>query len=161
MSYWERLQYLKMYSIECRFECYKIILTLKHLEGLVPDCGIRGVVRPYIGRICEIPAATGRRPHIWTLRAASFQIAGPSLFNHLPQYLRNLSKCDHLTFKLHLDHHLQEIPDLPYVAGGEYPPPLDQFTEQNSNSVKDWSQYLNLVPRRTLVEQSTTHPSFD
>ena len=46
MNYWERLQFLHLNSVEMRFERYKIIFTWKHLEGLVPHCGIQGRVQP-------------------------------------------------------------------------------------------------------------------
>ena len=41
LNYWQRLQFLKMYSQQRRMERYRIIYTWKILEGLVPNCGLK------------------------------------------------------------------------------------------------------------------------
>ena len=148
LNYWERLRKFKLNSSERRFERYKIILTWKYLEGLIPNCGISARTNPITGRHCLINNPKGRRSRIHSLRAFSFQVAGPPLFNCLPQSLRNISNCSVQSFKFHLDNYLQTIPDLPVVPGGDLPPPLDQLSARNSNSLRDWTRYLNLNVRR-------------
>ena len=105
-DYWQRLVKYKLNSIERRFERYKIILTWKILEGLSPNCGIASISRPATGRLCQIPGSIGRRSSARSLRASSFQVSGPALYNCLPPALRNLSGCSIQTFKLNLDSHL-------------------------------------------------------
>ena len=79
-------------------------------------------------------------------------MVGPTLFNSLPYHIRNLSGCSIETFKTHLDNYLSGIPDNPIVTGGNLPPPLDQFNLKNSNSIKDWTHYLNLRNRRPVYD---------
>jgi hypothetical protein len=83
MNYWERLRYLKMYSIQRRFERYKTLFTWKILEGRVPNCGLTWKNSPLVGRLCTIPQ-TKQSSSIQTLRSNSFQAVGPRLFNSFP-----------------------------------------------------------------------------
>ena len=87
------------------------------------------------------------------LRASSFQVMGPTLFNSLPPHLRNITNCSVETFKSHLDQYLSGFPDQPVVVGGLLPHPMDMFTAVNSNSIKDWTSYLNIQNRHPVINQ--------
>ena len=50
-------------------------------------------------------------------RESSFQVAGPNLFNKMPKYLREMTKCGIDDFKEKLDQFLCKIPDQPKIQG--------------------------------------------
>jgi hypothetical protein len=52
-------------------------------------------------------------------KLASFPIHGPTLFNALPAYIRNL-ECDMDKIKCVLDKFLLQLPDEPYLPGYPY-----------------------------------------
>ena len=82
--FWDRLKLLGISSIQRRQERYCIILCWKILEGLVPQQGnIRGIWRPYKGRLVNIPTIKSTKK-ARGLREASFTIQGGRLFNSLP-----------------------------------------------------------------------------
>ena len=106
---------MKITSVQRRLERYRIIYVWKILEGLAPDCGVSvqsGMER--FGRKCSIPKIKkGCRKALQSIREQSFQVNGPLLFNSLPPYIRNLTKCSLDEFKMNLDQYLQLIPDEP------------------------------------------------
>lgn len=112
-NYWERLQELKLYSLQRRRERYQIIYTWKILEGLVPNIGIEVSPSRTRGRSCYIKGPKTNVQSLKTLRANSFSRTGPRLFNSLPMCLRDMSACSVEVFKRHLDNFLQKIPDTP------------------------------------------------
>ena len=73
MSYWDRLNNLKMNSELRRMERYKILYTWKVLENKVPNPGIQVVNESWIsgdsrrGRLCSIPKSKNK------MRNSSFQ----------------------------------------------------------------------------------------
>lgn len=73
MSYWERLSFLKMSSIQRRFERYRVLYTWKILQEKVPNCGISWHSTPTTGRLCLLPASK-ECASVRTLRAGSFQV---------------------------------------------------------------------------------------
>jgi ribonuclease P/MRP protein subunit RPP40 len=146
LTYWERLHHLRMYSIQRRFERYRLIYTWKVLEGRVPNCGLRWKTSDYVGRTCVPPQPKHNRL-VRNLRSNSFQAAGPRLFNSLPANIRDFSGSPE-TLKTKIDQHLQVIPDQPIVPGGNLPAPLNQITATNTNCVTDWSRHLSLDSRR-------------
>ena len=122
MDYWQRLQALKLYSIQRRFERYKIIYVWKIIQGIVTNPGIqinndRG---SRTGLTCKIPK------HTKTFREKSFMVTGPRLFNELPKDIKefqfpNLNEENHHeaveAFKGKLDKFLTTIPDEPNLSG--------------------------------------------
>ena len=148
LDYWQRLSYLKINSVQRRFERYKVLYTWKILEQKVPNCGITWTNRCTTGRLCSTRTSTGRTNRIRRLRSESFQVVGPVIFNSLPPEIRDLSGCSNETFKLHLDRFLSVIPDCPRVPSGSPPPPMDPVTASPSNSVTHWVQYLGINTRR-------------
>ena len=133
LNYWERLQYLKMYSQERRMERYRVIYIWKILEGISPNCGITESHSERRGREILVPNVKGRGK-IHTLREGSFQVHGGRLFNSLPKSIRTLSKISIEEFKLALDKYLNNIPDEPKLPG-YVPTACDQFTASPSNSI--------------------------
>ena len=113
MPYIERLKKLKIQSIQRRFDRYRVTYVRKILKGLVPNPGIiqRTDEKHRLGITLEIPKVSSK------LRAESFTVIGPKTFNALPQDLRDL-KVSMDTFKTHLDHYLELIPDIPRTQGG-------------------------------------------
>ena len=93
LNYWERLQYLKLYSLERRRERYIVIYTWKILEGLVPNFSTNSSKTTCYwsdrhGRKCKIPTLR-HRGSVGTKREHFLSVKGPRLFNTLPSYLRN------------------------------------------------------------------------
>ena len=119
-NYWERLKYLKLYSIERRFERYTVIYVWKIKQGLVHNPGIHFKNQDSRkGLMCKIPKCTS------TLRRSSFLVNGPRLFNSLPKEIREF-QFDYLVtesqaitnFKRTLDEYLTRIPDEPNRGSG-------------------------------------------
>ena len=138
-NYWERLKMLKMNSQQRRMERYRIIYTWKILENLAPNCdiNIHESLSERAGRKCSIPKIkTKTRQSVKSLREQSFQVHGPQLFNCLPAYIRNKTKCGVLEFKELLDNFLTKIPDQPKV-GTLVPSTCNQFNSSPSNSLVD------------------------
>ena len=62
------------------------------------------------GRECNMPKISTNAPtRIQNIRRATFTVNGPRVFNNLPQYIRDTTKCDKNVFKAHLDHYLQQV----------------------------------------------------
>ena len=136
LNYWERLQYMKMNSLQRRFERYKIIYIWKILEGLVPEANVTLAPEDERkGRLCIIPTL---KPNERKKRESSLQVVGPRLFNSLPKYIRGIKKCSVLEFKEKLDELLGRVPDEPKISG------LMPLNFQQSNSL------LYQLPRRIL-----------
>ena len=114
-TYWQRLNKLKMNSVQRRIERYKLIYVWKSLEGIVPECGV--TLAPEDdrkGRTCKLRPL---RPMERSKRDESFQISGPKLFNILPKFLRDITKCEIEEFKEKLDEYLTSVPDEPKIGG--------------------------------------------
>ena len=148
LSYWERLDYLKLNSQQRRLERYRIIYIWKIIEKLSPNCGIRHDKNDLRGRMCQVPPiAKKARPLVKTLREQTLQVHGVKLFNRLPWELRNMGKCDIGYFKEKLDQFLVTIPDQPNV-GHQISSACNQTTGKPSNSLLDWIPKLHKNLRR-------------
>ena len=109
-----------MLSVQRRQERYRVLYVWKTLQGLVPNCGISQQNTPAnrLGRSCKIPTINTRATAAArALREQTFQVHGAQLFNSLPPYLRNMTKCTLDIFKEKLDKYLETVPDEPSVAG--------------------------------------------
>ena len=140
LDYWQRLERLKMISISRRFERYKIIYSRKIIMGLVPNCGLEWdwSRKGCMFRVKYSPNSTATG--VKTFRLNSFQIQGPSLFNILPQQLRDSSEPADI-WKTNLDKFLESLPDRPIVTGLDSGL-CDRFTSQPSNSIIEWMGLL-------------------
>jgi ribonuclease P/MRP protein subunit RPP40 len=154
LSYWERLEHLKMYSIQRRFERYRLLYTWKVLEGRVPNCGLKWKHSDSAGRSCVPPQPKHNRL-VRNLRNNSFQAAGSRLFNALPANTRDFSGSPE-SMKILIDQLLQSVPDHPIVPGGPLPVPMNQITTGNTNSFTDWSRHLSLDTRRKTTKLMNT-----
>lgn len=122
LDYWSRLKFLKLFSVQRRYERYSIIYTFKVLEGLAPNFTANKIESTYSerrGRMCKIPPLTNRHcsSAVKNAREGSMAIRGPRLFNQLPKYLRNVTGVKADTFKKKLDRYLTQLPDQPTVDG--------------------------------------------
>ena len=115
MDYWERLESLKLNSIERRHERYAVIYVWKILHGLAHNPGLIFQRSERRGMFCKIPEHTG------VLREESFMVWGPRVFNAMPKDIRNFSvqgegKEAVCRFKSALDNVIRNIPDQPNVS---------------------------------------------
>ena len=152
-SYWDQLSDLKLYSLQ-RWERYIALYTWKILKGLVPNIsaatGINAVWHPRRGRECKVPrVSTKSSERVQNIRRASFAIHGPRIFNSLPKYVRNTSKCDLNTFKSKLDYFLRLVLDKPLI------PSYTAQTQCCTNSLTDWSQNAQLKEQLEEFPPST------
>ena len=136
LNYWDRLNYLKMYSQERRMEQYRILY-----ERISPNCGLEVKSSERRGREVIIPPSKGSGK-FHTLREGSFQVNGPRLFNSLPKKIRNLTRISLEDFKIKLDKHLENIPDEPKI-GGLVPNTSNQITMLPSNSIIDHAKTIS------------------
>ena len=122
-NYWDRLQSLRMYSLERRRERYRIIYVWKILENMVPNLNMpsskfKTSTSLRNGRKCVIPtiikSATTR---ISSLREGSLAVNGAQLFNALPRHIRDITGVEVPEFKKKLDEFLSSIPDQPQSPG--------------------------------------------
>ena len=101
--------------LQRRYDHYRIIYTRKILMGLVPDVGIRlrkdSSARN--GQKIEIPS----RKNQLKIRAESFQVRGPTLYNCLPESLRMMEGSMEV-YKTKLDEFLSLLPDRPRLDEG-------------------------------------------
>ena len=119
MQYWDRLQYLNIFSLERRRERYIIIYIWKVLHGLFPNPGfnIHHIDRDD-GVALSIPPVKGPTA-LKKLKERNILCHGVRLFNTLPTYLRKLSINDEQqpspdSFKRCLDKYLHILPDEPF-----------------------------------------------
>ena len=129
LNYWERLKFLRLYSLQRRRERYLILYVFKILHNLVPNCGLSFTTNARTGIHVEVPLTSRSYPaSLRKAKEASFNIIAPKLFNLLPSTMRviypNRGALD--CFKRHLDHLLQNVPDQPTING------LQRLTKSNS-----------------------------
>ena len=106
-NYWDRLNSLKLYSLQRRRERYRILYVWKILQNIVPnigESGIRSRTSTRHGRFCVVPRPnTSASAQTQQLKEGSFCVNGAKLFNSLPKTLRNLKDVDLSFFKRKLD----------------------------------------------------------
>merc|ERR1712240_464909 len=85
LSYWERLEKLKIYSLTRRFERYKLIYCMKVLNNETQNCGLSWNYTPEFGILFNVPKFG---EYYSKERNLSFKYMGPALSNSLPLYLR-------------------------------------------------------------------------
>ena len=142
LDYWNRLEALKLYSLQRRHERYIIIYTWKIMEGLVPNFTLNPInyfINDRKGIRCAIPHIKGQG-RIKRLRETSLALRGPRLFNELPKEVNMLRGVSTETFKAALDKHLSKVADRPVLLG--------YFEEEGgtSNSLLERKQRSNSLP---------------
>ena len=112
------LEKLKIYSLERRRECYRIIYIWKILENILPNINkkIKAVPNERRGRLCAIPTVRGNGK-ITNIYRSSLPVHGVQLFNSLPKQIRDMTNVSVEKFKKSLDAYLVQIPDMPLLIG--------------------------------------------
>ena len=141
-----------MSSVQRRFQRYRIIYIWKILAGLTHNFGIIWRKHPHRGTLIDIKQpkfykVSNRALAVWR---QSLAVNGASLFNAMPENVRNYEGKSLSGFKMTLDQTLETIPDCP-PSQGLYPAPVNYITGRNSNCLLDWSRYLRLSGRCTLL----------
>ena len=122
LDYWERLQSLKLYSLERRRERYMIIQAWKQIEGIAENImELKISERASRGRLIVPKTIPGkiRKAHRTLIHYAPASIM-QRLFNALPAHLRNISGVSVDVFKNKLDKYLNCIPDHPRLEDAKY-----------------------------------------
>nr|XP_053656708.1 uncharacterized protein LOC128705576 [Cherax quadricarinatus] len=143
LSYWERLKFLNLYSLECRWERYMIIYTWKILEGLVPNLHMK-ITRNESKRLCRqcnIPPMKSRGVTS-TLKDNTISVRGLRLFNCLPAYIKGITNRPLAVFKQALDKHLKSVPDQPGCGSyvGLHAASSNSLVDQALIHQEAWSQ---------------------
>ena len=106
------------------------------------------------GRECNIPKISTTAPtRIQNIRRASFTVNGPHIFNSLPQYIRDTTKCDENVFKAHLDHYLQQVPDQPLIPGYTPTACVTQIAWETGPGMPSWKHSWRNPQEWTLWRQ--------
>ena len=117
LDYAQRLNALSMYSVQRRHERYKIIYIYKIKENLVPNIseihGLQFYSSRRHGCICRMPSYPLYHNKAVIARNNSFALTASSLWNSLPQHIRDISGLSIDAFKRRLDKVLKHYPDEP------------------------------------------------
>ena len=127
-NYHQRLQKLKLYSLQRRRERFAAIYMFKLSSGLVPNNLNLNFYRTRRGELkCHAPRLNAPNTHHCTLRHNYFTSTGPSIFNVLPARIKEAETLEN--FKSQLDKFLWTIPDLPCTPG---------YQVFNRNTLLEW-----------------------
>ena len=129
LTYWERLEHLKLLSLQRRRERYMIIHTWKVLHEVVPNStGFQFTHNPRLGIRAVVPRYNYlAQKSISGPYDSSFGVRGAQLWNSLPRVVRESISLPEL--KQSLGSYLSTIPDRPPVRG---------YRVEHSNSLIDW-----------------------
>jgi len=129
LTYWERLQKLRLMSVQRRRERYILIHMWKIYTGTAPnDLNIQFHINDRTGPKCIVPKISTQSSKINTLRFNFFASMGPRLFNSLPKAVTDCSSP--ASFKHTLDDYIMSLPDTPPTPG---------YVAANNNSILDWA----------------------
>ena len=136
LNYHQRLQSLKLYSLQRRRERFCIITIYKILNNLHPNqLNLQFYETPRFGMKCRRRISKAKRVHIRTLHYHSFASIGPALFNIVPRVIKEKETLS--SFKSALDKYLQAIPDQPPISG---------YPFLNGNSLLEWAASRHYSP---------------
>lgn len=128
-TYWDRLEYLNLMSLQRRRERYVIISMWKIFhEKMSNDLQVIFKENSRRGPIASIPPLVSPLSKAQTLFDNSFPVKGAQLWNLVPQNTKLIVTIEH--FKIELDKWLLLFPDRPPVHG---------YSVQNNNSVLEWA----------------------
>ena len=142
LNYWDRLQAMKLLSVQRRMERYGIIYMWKVRDLQVDNPANIESKWSHKGRFVVLPKlpknTLGKK--LWE---NCFAVKAGCLFNAMPQFVRNHVGGDVNGFKTVLNTFLSVVPDQPRDAGsGYYPLVTDPTKHTPSNSLIHWRQYL-------------------
>eukprot|EP00116_Pleurobrachia_bachei_P013658 sb/3473920/ len=128
MTYWQRLQYLRISSLQRRRERYIILHMWKVLHGHISnDIGVQFTAGGRLGTRAVVPRIVKNSlAAAQTAYDGSFAVMGPRLWNCLPAQINQITEFQ--VFKTQLSRFLDAIPDQPPVAG---------YSRRSTNSVLD------------------------
>ena len=128
LNYWERIQQLKIPSLQRRRERFQIIHIWKISKGIIPnDLNLQFYQTSRFGMKCKIPKYNPRQRHLSTIKTESFFSKGPALYNIIPEKIKSSQSLN--SFKSNLQKFLDKIPDNP---------PLPNYVARNNNSLLEW-----------------------
>ena len=146
LNYWERLQHLKISSLQRRRERFQIIHIWKIAKELIPnDLNLQFYHTSRFGIKCKVPKYNYKKAHLATLKFESFFSKAPALFNILPEKIKSSKTLN--SFKVNLQKFLDRIPDTP---------PLPNYVGQNKNSLLEWVTGSNDHMTGWLDQESET-----
>ena len=111
LDYWERLNKLKIYSLERRRERYIILYVFKIIYGDVPNPGLSWYMNDRRGRFLKVPSNKSGK-----FTEKSFFYKACETFNCLPRYIRN-HEGTMVSVKSIIDDFLTGVPDKPRMKG--------------------------------------------
>ena len=149
LHYWERLGKMRIYSINRRYERYRIMYCHKIIQGMTPNCNLTWSNTPKYGHIFSL---TEYGNYENSNRKQSFHFMGPRLYNSIPVKLRPyLYDMNFAQWKTALDKFLSEIPDHP-VTGPNETGLCEHLTSKQTNSLLYWIPFLGKSGRRGTIE---------
>ena len=119
LNYHQRLQKLKVYSLERRRDRYDILYSFKVFKKIVPNIGLQFKWSDRRGRtLVPPPVVKNSSEHSKTLRNHSYRARASRLFNSLPAEIRNVpADTPMIRIKSMLDRYLSTIRDEPQLPG--------------------------------------------
>ena len=127
-SYWQRLSFLNLMSLQRRRERYMILHMWKILNNKTSnDLNICFHESLRFGLQATVPPMNSTNQKAKTLYDMSFAVKGPQLWNSIPADITHLDTIN--CFKTHLDKFLHEVPDQPPITG---------YPTLNNNSLLEW-----------------------
>ena len=145
MNYHERLQHLKLYSLQRRRERFIILHTYKIYKSLSPnDLNLEFQNHPRLGPQCKRLPLKSKITRIKNLRFSFFSHHAPRLFNIIPAKIKMANTLG--TFKKYLDKLLNQIPDTPPTPG---------YKRANSNSLVEWVRSIQAA--RVVISAEDDH----
>ena len=131
LDYWERLQFLRLFSQERRRERYRIIFIWKCIQGHVEGYNLKSSVSPRRGRLIVLPKYSSKSPAaVRQARESSLAVHGARLFNTIPQHIREISSDSVDHFKHELDQWLTTIPGQPSIPTRQRPAKTNSILDQ-------------------------------
>ena len=141
LNYWQRLDKLKLHSIERRTERFIIFYTWKSLMNMVPSLEFILWTHPRKGKLIRYKKNNAKSSHMRSMKDISIYGQGPKLFNALPQCIREWEGT-FSTFKFMVDNFISLLPDRPCIQG--YCTDNNDLYGGMTNSVIHWIRNLNL-----------------
>ena len=119
LNYWERLERLKIQSLQRRRERFCIFYMWKVIYGnYTNDLNFQYRLSDRRGLIVLVSPVRNINSRVQTLYDNSFAVMGPQLWNRLPKDISLISTFS--TFKIKVDKFLSSIPDKPPIQGYPY-----------------------------------------
>ena len=130
LDYWQRLEKLKLLSLQRRRERYSIIHVWKMLNDKAPNnIGMNFYPSARLGMRVTIPPFNHQAQALYsTAYDNSFAIKAARLWNLLPKNVNTITELD--PFKIALSTFLNRFPDKPPVTG---------YVSPNGNSLLEWT----------------------